>query len=410
MKKIRTINLQSGAVSLFMVIFAMLLMSVVTISFLRIMTSDQNQASQNDLSQSAYDSAQAGVEDAKRALLTYAQFCKTGTAAECEQYARDLASTECNAAIFRSEVVKTSDSSDTAGGVGFPEVKVQQSSAVDENGGSIDAALDQAYTCVTMTLDTDDYTAPLRANESKLIPLVSTAPFSTVTVQWFTRSDVANTTGAVNLPTIAGDAKPLLLQANWPGDRPSVMRTQFMQVGDNFRLNDFDTRNDAGESNANTIFLYPSSNGLGSSTELVLNDRDVRRSDTGNARPADQGSAPTPIQCTSTVSAGGYACSATMRLPAPIRGGTSEASYLRLTPLYNASHIRVTLGGAQFKGVEPIVDSTGRANDLFRRVQSRIDLYDTSFPYPDAAVDVNGNFCKDFGVTDTTYIAGSCTP
>ena len=410
MKKTRTINLQSGAVSLFMVIFAMLLMSVVTISFLRIMTSDQNQASNNDLSQSAYDSAQAGVEDAKRALLTYTQFCKTSSASECEQYARDLASTECNAAIFRSGVVKTGDSSDTAGGIGHPEVKVQQSSAVDENGGSIDAALDQAYTCVTMTLDTDDYTAPLRANESKLIPLVSTAPFSTVTVQWFSRSDVANTTGAVNLPTVSSNTKPLLLQANWPGDRPSVMRTQFMQVGDNFRLSNFDARNDAGESNANTVFLYPASNGLSSSTELVLADRDVRRTESGAVGPADQGSAPTPIQCTTSVSAGGYACSATLRLPTPIGGGAVATSYLRLTPLYNASHVRITLGGAQFKGVEPIVDATGRANDLFRRVQSRIDLYDTSFPYPDAAVDVNGNFCKDFGVTDTTYIAGSCTP
>lgn len=403
MKKTRTINLQSGAVSLFMVIFAMLLMSVVTISFLRIMTSDQSQASNNDLSQSAYDSALAGVEDAKRALLWHVQQCQTNPGV-CDSQALQMATTECNAAIRIAGVVKDGDYFDTAGGVGTAEVKVQQST-VNEGGESIDAALDQAYTCVTLLLNTDDYTAPLLANQSKLIPLVSTAPFSTITIQWFSRDDVPNTTGSVNALSIGASAR-LPLQADWPTNRPSLMRAQYMQVGDDFTLKAFDSTQGA-ESNANTIFLYPASNGL-TSTELT--SRDVRRDQDGTVAPADQSSAPTLTRCETIINKGDYACSMTLSLPAPIGGGNAEAAYLRLLPLYNSTHIRVTLGNnAQFRGVQPIVDSTGRANDLFRRVQSRIDMH-ADFPYPDAALDVNGNLCKDFGVTDVRYIAGNCAP
>ena len=403
MKSIRE-KRQSGAVSLFVVVFAILLMSVVTISFLRIMTGDQQQAANNDLSMSAYDSALAGVEDAKRALVRYKEDC-AANAASCSSWVAYLSSAECNYGISSSGVVGS--------GVGTTEIKIQQS--ID--GG--DQALDQAYTCVTMELDTDDYLMGLSAGDSELIPLV-TAPgesFSKVRVEWFSKEDVSNDAGNVTVESI-GVTKPLpqltSTTVGWDTDTPPILRTQFMQTpaGD-ITLSDFDVA-ESGTSNTNTLFFYPSSTG---SNSVVMATRDTRQAKgSATPQPAD-GASDTPylVRCSNSVNSGGYACRMDITVPDPIGGGDRGVAFLRLTSFYNQANVRVTMLDAsnsivQFHEVQPIVDSTGRANTIFRRVSARVNLYDTSFPYPEAAVDVTSSFCKDFGVTDTDYIAGSCTP
>lgn len=385
-----------GAVSLFMVIIAMLVITVITVGFLRLMAADQRQASDSDLSQSAYDSAMAGVEDAKRALLAYQRDCSTSTTGACTTRKAQLASSQCNTAL--QGIVAVSE--------GSGEVPIQRSA-----GSAADRRLDQAYTCVTIEPTTAEYVGSLAAGESKVIPLKGAGEFRKVRLSWFTRDDIADNGGAVNRPS-ATAGLGLTRQADWPVNRPPVLRSQLMQVGANFTLGGFDTVTKNGQSNTNTLFLYPTS--LSSSVDIDMNGGDSRRIQ-GEEYPSPSASAPYPVSCKANVSAGGYACSAVMTLPTPVGGGTNRTAFLRLVPFYRATHFQVELLSASnsvvmFDGVQPKVDATGRANDLFRRVEARVDIGVADFPFPEAAVDIVGNFCKDFTVTPSEYIAGACTP
>jgi len=380
---------QYGAVSLFIVIFSMLLITIVTVSFIRIMLQDQQQASTQDLSQSAYDSAQAGVEDAKRAILQYQSICATGTQTACDNAAAVLKSTDCNAGLAGIQTY-----------VPGSEVQVQQTQSAG------DVSLNQAYTCVTINLQTPDYIGVLPANASKVIPLVVPAgsTFNTVTIQWFASQDLgASSNSAVDLQPLNSTVTPLLTA--WPANRPSVMRAELMQVGSSFTLNNFDN-SAGGQSDVNTLFLYPSANQADTQTSFSVDQRKTKNALSGAQL----------VTCKASLSSGGYACSINITLPDPINGGARTA-YLRLTPLYNKTNYKVILSNGDltnptlFNGVQPEVDSTGRANDLFRRVQSRVEVVDPAFP--DAAVDITGSFCKDFSVTNLTTDynqSSACSP
>ncbi len=365
-------NNQYGAVSLFVVVFAALLITVVTVSFVRIMVSDQQQASTTDLSQSAYDSAQAGVEDAKRALLRLQSACSTsGDPAVCATAKADVNSLQCNVAVETLDDVKAAAAKSKNG-----EINVQV--------GSTNNDLDQAYTCVKIIMQTADYVGELVKDASKLIPLVGVSNFDRVKIEWFSPANLAAPAVKAVIPNAAAGVP---LSANWNSNQPPVMRaglTQFANTG--FTLSEFDSN--TANASSNTLFLYPS--GITDTTSFTS---DSRKTPTGK---------PFRVTCNDLSAGDEYACSVTLSLP--VASGVDHIQYLNLSSLYNKTSYRISLlNGAlpvKFNGVQPLVDSTGRANDLFRRVETRVEMTDVNFPYPNAAVDTTGNLCKDFTVTD----------
>jgi Tfp pilus assembly protein PilX len=388
---------QWGAVSLFVVIFSTLLMTIVTVSFVQLMTKDQQQATTSDLSQSAYDSARAGVEDAKRLLLLDQQ-CRNGTApatVNCAAVASALlpasgdTQSSCNTLALGGVVSEDND-----------ETLLQQSD------GDNAAALDQAYTCVKIAKDTDDYLGDLQPNESLVIPLRGAKSFNTITLSWFSDKDITSDTNSLDIEFPSSGADVSLLRIpNWKFNYPALMRTQLIQVGSSFELTDFNDSPGGNLSNSNTLFLYPSETGA-TSKDFSL---DARYS------PLN---APQPIRCRSNLNGGGYACSVEMQLPVPIKGSVGDrTAFLHLSALYNPAHFKIQLSNGtgtivKFSNVQPEVDSTGRANNLFRRVVSRVELRG-DVTYPNAEIDVTGDLCKNFSITTRAADyknSSTCTP
>lgn len=382
---------QSGAVSLFVVIFAALLMAVVTISFIQLMTKDQEQATASDLSQSAYDSAQAGVEDAKRLLLA-TKACGGSSASPCDGYKTALAANKCST---------IADSGLFGTGASGSETMIQK----DDD----DRALNQAYTCVKIATDTADYQGKLDVQQSTMVPLIGTGEFNEVDLSWFSRDDVSSSAANLTFPDLTATHLPPL--ASWGSSSPSMLRTQLIQTGAGFNIDQFDANGAGGESNAATRFLYPTSlPGLNAVTMTSV----ARRSGSNSE-------APVPVSCTTSFTSGDtYACTAKLALPKPIDGNTANrGAYLRLSALYNATHFSIKLRNSEtntdikFNNVQPEVDATGRANSLFRRVKARVELTG-AMVYPEAAVDITGNLCKNFFITDDPeqYDAQTsvCTP
>lgn len=404
-----------GAVSLFVVIFTSLLFVTITVGFTILMLSNQQQSTDNDLAQSALDSAQAGTEDAKRVLAQLAD-CEerdliTGpmATADCIRINQAVSSNECNT-INRSV------------GASIDSERLVKTTIEDEK-------LEQAYTCVKINTDTDSYIGKTKGeDEIRVIPLRSAQNFSHVRVSWLLADDMSLPSGrSVNfsLPTYANtgrdesnNAEPETIRfptkQEWlDQDRAAVLRLQTIQYRPGtVNLNTMDN-------NQRSVFLYPndavntSPRGslpaaayLESAIDLGLVDQHHPIRPGNHDAPAGMDgpygtNKPQLIRCDDVVS--GYMCSTDIVLP---QSPNSNFSYLTLASFYRETSFMVELirsdgTRAKFNNVQPEIDATGRANDVFRRVVSRVESADANqAPYPRAELGTNASMCKNYVVTD----------
>lgn len=379
----------SGAVSLFIVLFSSLLLTILTVGFMRIMIQEQQQATNQDLSQSARDSAVSGVEDAKRALYA----CQQGSPKACAAISAKKCTTIQDAGVVPSQ---------------------SETETVIKSGTIGDGSMNQAYTCVMIEQKTDDYIGNLTETKSAVIPLKAVGEFDTIQVEWMHKDNGSTGTnyagGRVDklAPPMASDFTSLPKKSDWNQSAASLLRVQsIVPSGATVSLDQLDG------SDVTTTFLRPANvtdNASDVTASAPIPNVPIR---TTRATGADNATTnTTAIACSNyRFTHGAYACRVTLSLAPSTVPADSQVAFLRLTSLYRDTSYKISLirssAVVQFDGVQPIVDSTGRAGNIFRRISSRVGAA-TNLPYPESVFDVSGSLCKNFYVTDTD--ANASTP
>jgi len=325
---------------------------------------ETRQSTDDDLTTRAFYAAESGFEDAKRAVR---QFIKSPTT---------------------SSISLRGDSCDHATDANAPNAYTPELSSSDE--------FDSKYTCQLIDITPPNYEVELGVGESKQINLLAenNQVIRTVTVEWHLNEDTPDGDGLTPpLRNSSDTSLPIVSDWNLAGIKyPAMLRAHIFSypsgAGGISRANLANT--------SDVAFLNPI-NGLGSGNIAYSSAGDVTH-DVYNA------------SCDN--SSTDYVCSISYNIDS-----TSRSHVLRLSTLYAPTHVRVSLYDGtgtliSFQGSQAIIDVTGQAGDVYRRIETRVDLNDTfANLIPDNALLSADDICKNLvvGNVGSVYQANDCS-
>lgn len=444
MKKPYKTRFKKGAASFYIVAFSTLILLIIATSFAAIIISSVTRTTNDDLSQSAYDSALAGIEDAKLAFYNYQNCLKQGDASAAmprpgdpltcsaimwyvEQGGRNEAETEASD-INYSTCDMVSRILGRVGTDEASEVVIQETDIASNN-------MQQAYTCTKINTSLKDYrstlssTNQIRVVRVKLDNGVQAKDIKKVKISWgsnisendFSYSNFSS--GKVIFPQtgIVGFGKVAT---------PPTISLALIQTANEFSLSDFDTTRGS-TTNRGMVYMVPTGgdNGTAASKNVAGNYKAGYNAAEGinhigaagflesNNKLGDTNkNLPYAVYCPrqSESSATEFACSTVLDLPDPVPNpvnGERERSNDTFTFVVglpygkpatdfslefycsegttcytdtfsyedgegNTVTTTEDTNRANLKGVQIEIDSTGRANDLFRRVTARLEAAD----------------------------------
>lgn len=420
---IKKYGFKKGAASFYIVAFSTLILLIVATSFAAIIISEVTRTSNDDLSQSAYDSALAGVEDAKLAFYNYQSCIAQGaTAVEpnkedgnitCGEIVYYMENEDCDMVAHALGRINESEES---------EVFIKESSSSENN-------MMQAYTCNKVKRNTSDYRSSLSSsNQIKVIQPkfangVKAKDIEYVRINWFAVGD-GDYFNYANFDSNSGNVafKPYSAEVA----TPPTLSVAMLQTASNFTLADFESsRSD--QTNRGMVYLVPfgkkdkeriKSNG---SFELAYNAENNRNFigtegfvTSNNKLGGENKNLPYAVYCpehNADDNNGEFACSVTIALPKPINGDNErndETFFFIVSLPYGSPKTDFSLelfcnddkicssespasidpsseessGTSQaiLSGVQIEIDSTGRANNLYRRVVARLEPGADDFP------------------------------
>lgn len=413
---------KKGAASFYIVAFSTLILVIIASSFAAIIISEITRTLNDDLSQSAYDSALAGVEDAKVAFYNYQNCIKNN-----QTYSDGLTTSPeitCQDIVYWMNHPDCDMVSHILGRVGkyeLGEVPIQETNVANN--------MMQAYTCVKMDTVLDDYRSTLSSSSrARLVRVkLSDVPadkINAVKLSWYSdvNSDVYG--DKYNFTNFSTDTSSVVFPdlVTTKVATPPTLSLQLVQTAGTFNFDDF-TVSVGDTTNRGTVYLVPTDdkemaagsgatyNGAYNGTENVVAASYFVKSNDKTSK-----NLPNVVYCSNDVT-GPYACTATLMLPKPVGGARNDDTFMFVVSLpYGRPSTDFTLeflcdgycnekvviaddgteeiietNQAELQEMQISVDSTGRANDLYRRVETRLESGDTSFPYPLYAIQLLGD-------------------
>ncbi len=416
-------NTKSGVASLYVVLFSSLLFGVITLSFTQIILSESEQSSEDDLSQSAYDAAMAGVEDAKRAVNDYYKCLTSGT---CSSNIQSLFSNadmaDCNNGFPLGQILYNTDE----------EIKIQAG-----GNGTTETYQDQAYTCVLIRDTVPDYRGTLTSDtRTKVIPLglnrddVKSNFNNVQRIRFSWHSQLNLGTSGENAMKFSGSGKlPAYANRTLP---PTIQLTLIKTPDTTLSLDAMHREDNENNVVNSTMVLLPSGPKTDASTEVagrviewgeVLDagnaSFDAKRHDYNDEHyndSAEYSNQPFEVKCTTKEE---FACTVDIKVGGELTNGdnlmlVASIPYADAYTDFAASLIDGNGNSVPLKGVQVSVDSTGRTNQLYRRVEVRLDPADLYFPYPQYALEITGrngadDIEKNFWVTANCWATNPVT-
>lgn len=403
---------KKGVAAIYVVVFTTMLIGIITLSFLRIMLSESGRTLNDTMSDSAYNAALAGVEDAKYVISKYEKKV-SGSDTSIPDDFKNIVETKTDDCDIIKEAMEKLHVTGLTDGTDY---------YIGTDGSRSDQ--DQAYTCVTIKLE-GDFRGTLTSNDPTLIvPLKPSGKgdnkaekVAKIELTWYSSGDdddVSNAisghllenlqsdglNGAVNNTAVVSSAATGVLgkkgvksddeQTIFNGLRMMLVQSPLGDTNPDYYSSDTDAKT----TNRGTLMLLPSTEGAS-----VIDKQELVASADKNLN------APQAVKCENGI------CKVTISLPKPKdpmgRDRDPDNFFLVLNTVYSNPTTKVIIkmkndsdGEIPFFNVQPIVDSTGRSGDLFRRVEARIGTKNGATLLPTAELSSNSDIKKDFYVTE----------
>ena len=383
---------QSGFASIVIAIVIILVLSLITVGFAQLMQREQRSALDRQLSSQAYYAAESGINDAVSAINSGFNIAKS----TCPEY---------------NDTTNQVPSTD-------PVVVGASDKYLTDNSVGADTAANYPCLLINPTPPSLNY-ENISTTSPKIIEMTGVNPangdpanIDTINVSWQATSYSA-TPSFLNTIASCGDSStnPIFPPANALGGigDTGILQVDLVPIS----LTNFTRAGLIG--NAYTAFLCPStpsSSPTSAGYKADINGNNEGSGDVisgGCKVPTPPVSPTTPLYCNAQITG--------------LAGIGQSTYFLTLQSIYSptqviitaydndATGIPVAIGSSNqlnISGAQILIDSTGKAQDVLRRIQVRVSTHN-SYDIPSGTAAAGGNICKQISVApEGSNSSGNC--